>query len=170
MMLPFLVCQKWTELAVAGGWFDRATLVATTAQGGDFGFSRGAEAAQGGALAGMLKAIFVEFVIMQNSKNLRVKVVDAPLDACPAELGRATCLRELASGNLAYEVAYVARPPAGRRMRSSADLADTLRRPAARRRHAAGQRHPPRLDVGGHRRSARHHGRRGLGIGQADLD
>ena len=106
MMLPFLVCQKWTELAVAGGWFDRATLVATTGMGGDFGFARGAQAAQGGALAGLLKGIFVEYVIMQNLQNLRVKVVDAPLDAA-ADILAGQVLAELATGNLAYEVAYV---------------------------------------------------------------
>ncbi|HEX4142344.1 MAG TPA: SDR family NAD(P)-dependent oxidoreductase [Pirellulales bacterium] len=106
MMLPFLVCQKWTHLAAAGGWLDRATLVATTAQGGDFGLARGGEASQGGALAGLLKAIFVEFAIMQNLKNLRIKVVDAPLDASPDILA-GQVLAELGSNNLAYEVAYV---------------------------------------------------------------
>ncbi|HTU26886.1 MAG TPA: SDR family NAD(P)-dependent oxidoreductase, partial [Pirellulales bacterium] len=106
MQLPFLVCQKWTQLAAAGGWLDRATLVATTAEGGDFGFDRGAVAPQGGSLAGLLKAIFVEFAIMADMKNLRVKVIDAPQDV-PADALAANVLRELASGNVAYEVAYV---------------------------------------------------------------
>ncbi|HEY1784090.1 MAG TPA: KR domain-containing protein [Pirellulales bacterium] len=106
MMLPFLVCQKWTQLAAAGGWLEHATVVATTAQGGDFGFARGSEVAQGGSLAGLLKAIFVEYAIMQNLKNLRIKVIDAPADA-PADTLADQVLAELASGNLAYEVAYV---------------------------------------------------------------
>jgi acyl transferase domain-containing protein/acyl carrier protein len=115
MMLPFLVCQKWTELAIAGNWLDRATLAATTALGGDFGFSRGAEVAQGGSLAGLLKAIFVEYGIMQNLKNLRIKVVDAPLGA-PADLLAAQVLAELASDSPGFEVAYVV----GRRLVSYA--------------------------------------------------
>jgi NAD(P)-dependent dehydrogenase (short-subunit alcohol dehydrogenase family) len=106
MVLPFFVCQKWVQLAIEGKWLDRCTLVATTADGGDFGFSRGAEAAQGGALAGLLKAIFVEYAIMQDQKNLRVKVIDTAADTSPTALA-GHVLRELASGTLDYEVAYV---------------------------------------------------------------
>ena len=71
------------------------------------------------------KAIFVEFGIMQNLKNLRIKIVDAPLDA-PADALADQVLAELASGNLAYEVAYVAGAPADflcRRAAASADAA-----------------------------------------------
>ena len=105
MVAPFFVCQKWMQLAAQGKWLDRCTLVATTAEEGDFGLKRGAEAAQGGALAGLLKGIFVEFTIMQNERNLRIKVVDAPADA-PADELAADIFRELASGRLDYEVAF----------------------------------------------------------------
>ncbi len=106
MLLPFFVCQKWLELATAGQWLDRCTLVAATGLGGDLGFERGADAAAGGALAGLLKAIYVEYAIMQEQKNLRVKAIDAPADAAPDRLCE-NIFRELASGNLDFEVAYV---------------------------------------------------------------
>ncbi len=128
MLLPFLVCQKWTELATAGGWFERATIVATTALGGDFGFSRGAEAAQGGSLAGLLKAMLVEYGMMQNLTHLRFKVIDAPSDVDPRTLVD-QALAELASGTPVCEVAYVA----GRRLVSYAverSVADAAGNPA----------------------------------------
>ncbi len=106
MAAPFFVCQKWMQLAAQGKWLDRCTLVATTAEEGNFGLARGAEAAQGGALAGLLKGIFVEFTIMQNERNLRIKVIDAPADT-PADTLAADIFRELASGKLDYEVAFV---------------------------------------------------------------
>ncbi len=106
MALPFFVCQKWMQLAAEAGWLNRSTLVATVAEGGDFGFARGAETAQGGALAGLLKGIFVEFTIMQNERNLRIKVIDAPVDV-PADRFVTDIFRELASGRLDYEVAFV---------------------------------------------------------------
>jgi acyl carrier protein/NAD(P)-dependent dehydrogenase (short-subunit alcohol dehydrogenase family) len=106
MTLPFFVCQKWLGLASAGKWLDRATLVAVTALGGDFGFLRGAEVPTGGAVAGLLKAITIEYAIMQDLRNLQVKVIDAPLDAATDQLVD-HIFRELASGNLDYEVAFV---------------------------------------------------------------
>ncbi len=106
MVLPFLVCQKWVELASAGKWLDRATLVAATALGGDFGFGRGAEVSSGGALTGLLKAIFIEYTIMQKHRNLRVKAIDAPAEADADQLVDHIFV-ELASANLDDEVAYV---------------------------------------------------------------
>ena len=105
MLAPLFLCQKWIQLATAGKWLDGATLVAINALGGNFGFERGTEAAAGGALAGLLKAIFIEYTVMQEQSELRVKVVDAPLDA-DAQLLTENVFRELASGNLDYEVAF----------------------------------------------------------------
>ena len=102
MMLPFFVCQKWIELSTAGNWLDQASLVAVVANGGDFGFERGSLGPQGGAVAGLLKAIFIEYTVMQG-KNLRVKTLDAPCHT-PADIVVGHVFRELASGNLDYEV------------------------------------------------------------------
>jgi hypothetical protein len=101
---PFFVCQKWLSLAAEGKWLDRCTLTATTALGGDFGFAHGA-AAHGGALAGLLKAVFIEFTVMQGLSNLRAKVIDFPDDAAAEETADRVMV-ELASGNLDYEVAW----------------------------------------------------------------
>jgi len=106
MLAPLLICQKWVQLATAGGWLERATLVATTQLGGDFGFSHGAESATGGALAGLLKAIFVEYTVMQGLTNLRVKVIDAPPEADPVDLTE-QIFGELGSSAIDDEVAFV---------------------------------------------------------------
>jgi acyl transferase domain-containing protein/NADP-dependent 3-hydroxy acid dehydrogenase YdfG len=106
MMVPFFACQKWVELASAGGWLDRSTIVATTSLDGDFGFERGAQTAAGGAVDGLLKALFIEYSIMQKLSGLRVKVVDAPCDA-DDDLLVADIFRELASDNNNYEVTFV---------------------------------------------------------------
>jgi len=37
--LPYLVCQRWTRLVSQSHLLDKATLVAATAMGGNFGFS-----------------------------------------------------------------------------------------------------------------------------------
>jgi acyl transferase domain-containing protein/acyl carrier protein/NAD(P)-dependent dehydrogenase (short-subunit alcohol dehydrogenase family) len=106
MVLPFFVCQKWLQLAAAGKWADLCTLVAVTAEDGDFGFQRGANAPEGGALAGLLKAIFIEYTIMAaQQKGPRVKVIDAPYSISADALVN-DIFRELASGNLDYEVAF----------------------------------------------------------------
>jgi len=106
MLTPFFVCQKWVGLAAAGGWLSHASLVATTQLGGDFGLSRGAEAAAGGALAGLLKAIFIEYTVMQGLKGLRVKAIDSSIGADPSQLC-AAIFGELASGAMDDEVALV---------------------------------------------------------------
>jgi len=106
MLTPFFVCQKWVQLATAGGWLDRATVVATTQLGGDFGFSQGPEGAAGGALAGLLKAIFIEYAVLQGLKDLRVKAIDAAIDTDPIELAE-DIVAELGSGALDVEVAFV---------------------------------------------------------------
>jgi acyl transferase domain-containing protein len=105
MVLPFFVCQKWVTLALEGKWLDQCSVVATTALGGDFGFAKGAEIAQGGSLSGLLKAIFVEFGVIHGLKNLCVKVIDTKADA-PAEEVVDHVFRELASKNMDFEVAY----------------------------------------------------------------
>ena len=106
LLLPYFVCQKWLQLAAAGKWIDRASLVGVVDLGGDFGFARGACSPLGGGVAGLLKAILIEYVVVQQHSKLRVKVIDAPTETSDDEL-MTQVLRELASGNPACEVAYV---------------------------------------------------------------
>ncbi|MCC9607890.1 SDR family NAD(P)-dependent oxidoreductase [Blastopirellula sp. JC732] len=105
METPLFVCQKWLTLAEAGGWLEKTTVVAVTALGGDFGFSRGATAVEGGALTGLMKALFIEFTVMRGGKGPRVKAFDTSLQDAPKQIA-SNILVELASGNQDYEVSY----------------------------------------------------------------
>ncbi|PQO29748.1 type I polyketide synthase [Bremerella cremea] len=105
METPLFVCQKWLAIADKQGWLDKATVVATTAMGGDFGFSQGATAAHGGALTGLMKAVFIEYTVMRGGKGPRVKAFDTAQQDDP-QLVADNIFRELASGNLDYEVSW----------------------------------------------------------------
>ncbi|EAQ79138.1 type I polyketide synthase [Blastopirellula marina] len=105
METPLFVCQKWLSLADAGGWLENTTVVAVTALGGDFGFSRGATAVQGGALTGLMKAIFIEYTVMRGGKGPRVKAFDTCSQESPCQIA-CNIFVELASGNQDYEVSY----------------------------------------------------------------
>jgi acyl transferase domain-containing protein len=100
VMLPYLVCQRWIQLLSESNLISQATLAAATELGGDFGFSGGARAVEGGALTGMMKAIRREF------GELAVKVVDLPPEEPPQNVAACLC-RELARGNSEVEVGYV---------------------------------------------------------------
>ena len=100
VLAPYVICQKWTGLVKAADLVDRATLVAATALGGDFGFSGRVVAVEGGALTGLLKAIRREF------DGLTVKVVDGLPEESPARMVDAI-FAELASGAPAVEVGYI---------------------------------------------------------------
>jgi malonyl CoA-acyl carrier protein transacylase/NAD(P)-dependent dehydrogenase (short-subunit alcohol dehydrogenase family) len=99
-MLPYLVCRRWLQLVFESRLTAQATLAAATALGGDFGFSGGAGAVEGGGLAGLFKAIRREF------GELRVKVVDLPPEEPPKNVAACLC-RELACGGTEIEVGYV---------------------------------------------------------------
>ncbi len=111
MIVPFFAAQKWVQLAGEGKWLDRATLVATTADGGRLRLCPRSGCGPRWRARRLLKAIFVEYAIMADLKNLRVKVIDAGATTSPAVVAADVC-RELASGTMDYEVAYVG----GRRM------------------------------------------------------
>ncbi|PQO44279.1 type I polyketide synthase [Blastopirellula marina] len=105
METPLFVAQKWLSLADAGGWLENSTVVAVTAMGGDFGFGRGATAVEGGALTGLMKAIFIEFTVMRGGKGPRAKAFDTNLQDAPRQIA-SDIFAELAAGNLDYEVSY----------------------------------------------------------------
>ncbi|MBI1246282.1 SDR family NAD(P)-dependent oxidoreductase [bacterium] len=105
METPIFVCQKWLALADKQGWLPQATVVATTALGGDFGFTSGSLGAQGGALTGLMKAIFIEYNVMRGGQGPRVKAFDTALQDSPGQIAD-NIVRELASGNMDYEVSW----------------------------------------------------------------
>jgi malonyl CoA-acyl carrier protein transacylase/acyl carrier protein/NAD(P)-dependent dehydrogenase (short-subunit alcohol dehydrogenase family) len=103
---PYFLCQRWLQLATDAKLLDRCTLVTATALGGDLGFSGDVRCPGGGALTGLAKAIWLEFVIVRKLKSMVVNIVDAPDDEPPQSLA-ANILRELAGDTLDYEMAFV---------------------------------------------------------------
>ncbi|TWT34283.1 type I polyketide synthase [Blastopirellula retiformator] len=105
METPLFVAQKWLSIADKAGWLEKTTVVAVTALGGDFGFGRGATAVEGGALTGLMKAVFIEYTVMRGGKGPRAKAFDTCLQDAPRQIA-SDIMTELASGNQDYEVSY----------------------------------------------------------------
>jgi len=105
METPLFVCQKWLSMADKQGWLPQATVVATTSLGGDFGFDSGSIGAHSGALTGLMKAIFIEYTVMRGGQGPRVKALDTNASDSPSQIAD-NIVRELASGNLDYEVSW----------------------------------------------------------------
>jgi NAD(P)-dependent dehydrogenase (short-subunit alcohol dehydrogenase family) len=126
-IVPYFLCQRWLQLAGGAKLLDRCTLVTATALGGDLGFSGDVRSPGGGALTGLAKAIWIEYVIVRKLKSMVVKIVDAPDDE-PPQLLAANILRELAAGTLDYELAFVG---GKRRLQNSVYQAANVERRAA---------------------------------------
>jgi len=96
---PYFVCQRWIQLlkesAVAGPF----ALIGVTALGGDFGFASRAAAVEGGAVAGLLKAVQVE-----SKGKVLVKVIDADPETDSNTLAHFV-LEELAVADAETEIA-----------------------------------------------------------------
>jgi acyl transferase domain-containing protein/NAD(P)-dependent dehydrogenase (short-subunit alcohol dehydrogenase family) len=102
--LPYVVTQRWFQLLSKLPTRRRATLVAATSLGGDFGFRQKVIAPEGGMLTGLLKSLYIEDTRRPESW-IRVKAIDAPADEDPHALAEAIC-RELAADRPEIEVAW----------------------------------------------------------------
>ena len=101
----FWLCQRWLNQIVSANCADDASLVAISAQGGDFGFSGNIQSAEGGGIGGLLKSILIEGW-MQGIRTLPIKVIDTSVNQTPAEV--VDCVwRELAVPSYDLEVAYI---------------------------------------------------------------
>ena len=130
---------------------DEASLVAATSLGGDFGFSGQVPAAEGGALAGLLKSIIVE-CWTAGYRTIPIKIVDAPAEEPPAGVVAAIC-RELAVASYDVEIGLV-------RGERSVVARCTCRSILPRAGRCATAR------LGLHRWGTRHHGAGGTRTGQ----
>ncbi len=100
----FWLCQRWLHHVIQNGWTDSASLVAVTAQGGDFGITGNTHSAEGGAMCGLLKSILIEGW-MQGIRTMPIKVIDTSSQQSPSET--VDCVwRELANPSYDLEVAY----------------------------------------------------------------
>ncbi len=105
LMGIFWLCQRWLNQIVAANCADDSSLVAISAQGGDFGFSGNLHSAEGGGVGGLLKSILIEGW-MQGIRTLPIKVIDTSAGQSPAEV--VDCVwRELAVPSYDLEVAYI---------------------------------------------------------------
>jgi NAD(P)-dependent dehydrogenase (short-subunit alcohol dehydrogenase family) len=104
VVVPLLTAQHWFRLRAAAKDKTPITIVAVTSLGGDFGLSHKVAVADGGALAGMLKSIYIEDSRL-TPREVRVKVIDAPADEPPAAVVEAIW-RELAAADPQVEVGW----------------------------------------------------------------
>ncbi|WP_298859934.1 type I polyketide synthase [uncultured Gimesia sp.] len=99
ILLPYLLCQHWTQLMERSKLISKGTLVAATGLGGSFGLTNHDGAVEGGGLAGLLKAIRHEY------EQLHVKIIDMPLGD-PVSLVARNIIEELSSQADDLEVGY----------------------------------------------------------------
>ncbi len=85
LLLPYFVVQQWYTRVRDAGLLDRATLVAATALGGDFGLSAAPVAAEGGGVAGLCKAVFME-AAAHGALGPQTVVVDFPADQSAGQI------------------------------------------------------------------------------------
>ena len=140
VMLPYLICQKWFELISAAKMVERASVVAATAMGGDFGLSGGLESAESGAITGLVKALCIEVGYTTNWA-FRTKVIDSPRTEPPEQVA-ANLLRELRSLTWFAEIGYAA----GQRF-----VIRAIHKPVEAAPHGAPTRGRPWLVTGGAR-------------------
>ena len=99
LMGIFELCRRWIESLRQNGGTGGATLVAATSLGGDFGFTGRILSAEGGGIAGLLKAI------RRECPDIKIKVVDAPRKE-PAGRLAAQIIAELGADSPEIEVGY----------------------------------------------------------------
>jgi len=87
LTLPIRICQAWIEQLVESKETSQATLLAVTRLGGDYGLARPVERPDGGGLAGMLKALFVESLAREWG-GPRIRVVDFAPDVAATSLAK----------------------------------------------------------------------------------
>ncbi len=106
VVMPFVATQHLFRLRRKAKQTTPLVLLAATALGGDFGISGNLSMPEGGALAGLLKSLYIEDTRKAN-RELVVKVIDAPAAESPEAVADAI-LRELASGDARVEVGWSA--------------------------------------------------------------
>jgi acyl transferase domain-containing protein/NAD(P)-dependent dehydrogenase (short-subunit alcohol dehydrogenase family) len=102
--LPYLLCQRWYQWVLQAGLVEKASVVAATALGGDFGFSGNVRNFEGGALTGLLKALHQE-IAARTDYRFTAKIVDAAETETPEQITEAIS-RELAVADREVEVGY----------------------------------------------------------------
>ncbi len=100
----FWLAQRWMNRVLESCMIQECTLVATPNLGGDFGFCKPATAIEGGAIAGMVKAIIIE-CWMAGHRRLNFKLIDLASDLASKQAVE-SILGELSYGSYDTEIAY----------------------------------------------------------------
>ncbi len=104
--VPYFVAQRWYQRVLDAHMLDRASIVAVTMMGGDFGFSSRLPAVEGGALTGLCKGLRMETSLQRGIQTFLAKVVDVSPDVAADELADIVA-NEFASGDTEMEVGYI---------------------------------------------------------------
>jgi NAD(P)-dependent dehydrogenase (short-subunit alcohol dehydrogenase family) len=84
LLTPFELCRRWYARTADLGLLDRSTLVVASRLGGGFGCHGSVAAPEGGGLAGLAKAVFMESAA-NNNLGPQVKAVDLPIGVSPQD-------------------------------------------------------------------------------------
>ena len=78
----YWICQEWYRRVKENQLESKASFTAATALGGDFGLSGSVFSAEGGAVAGLLKALNIEFWVA-GYRQFPLRVIDSPANREP---------------------------------------------------------------------------------------
>ena len=93
VILPFLICHRWFTHLTNEKLVEKASVVAATALGGDFGLRGSIANSESGALTGFLKALVIE-VGLATKWAFRTKIIDFSQTESPDQVAESV-LREL---------------------------------------------------------------------------
>lgn len=102
--LPYQACQRWSKHVTDAELWDEAVIVAFAKLGGEFGVTGDVGSVEGGALAGLLKALCIENWV-QGRRRTTIRVLDLAPTTSPAE-AVAALKRELSEASIHMEIGW----------------------------------------------------------------
>ena len=104
VQLPYQACQRWSKYVTDANLWDEAVVVALTKLGGEFGIAGKVGSVEGGALAGLLKALCIENWV-QGRRRTTIRVLDVAETTSPDE-AVAALKRELSETSIHMEIGW----------------------------------------------------------------
>ena len=101
--VPFRICQLWMQQTIDAEQMEKASVIAATRLGGDFGFS-GQHVHSVEAIGGLVKAMLIE-AWMRGFRTTPMKVIDLPSSMAPT-IAAGGILQELAVPSYDMEIAF----------------------------------------------------------------
>ncbi|MBA4017501.1 MAG: hypothetical protein C0483_10045 [Pirellula sp.] len=104
VQVPYQVCQSWAKHVTDAQLWDDAVVVAFTKLGGEFGVTGDVGSVEGGALAGLLKALCIENWV-QGRRRTTIRLLDLAASTTPTE-AVAALRRELTETSIHMEIGW----------------------------------------------------------------